>query len=62
MGNIRQQLFFAFFYNGIGAPVAAGVLFRAFGSLRKPMMAAGAMSLSSVSVIGNVLGSRRPTL
>jgi Cu+-exporting ATPase len=59
MSNIRQNLFFAFFYNGIGVPVAAGVLFPAFGLLLKPMMAAGAMSLSSVSVIGNALRLRR---
>jgi Cu+-exporting ATPase len=59
MSNIRQNLFFAFFYNGIGVPVAAGVLFPAFGLLLNPMMAAGAMSLSSVSVIGNALRLRR---
>jgi Cu+-exporting ATPase len=59
MSNIRQNLFFAFFYNGIGVPVAAGILFPAFGLLLNPMMAAGAMSLSSVSVIGNALRLRR---
>jgi Cu+-exporting ATPase len=55
MSNIRQNLFFAFFYNAIGVPVAAGVLFPVFGLLLNPMLAAGAMSLSSVSVIGNAL-------
>jgi Cu+-exporting ATPase len=59
MSNIRQNLFFAFFYNAIGVPVAAGVLFPAFGLLLNPMIAAGAMSLSSVSVIGNALRLRR---
>jgi Cu+-exporting ATPase len=59
MSNIRQNLFFAFFYNAIGIPVAAGVLFPAFGLLLNPMFAAGAMSLSSVSVIGNALRLRR---
>jgi Cu+-exporting ATPase len=58
MSNIRQNLFFAFFYNTIGVPVAAGVLFPAFGLLLNPMIAAGAMSLSSVSVIGNALRLR----
>jgi Cu+-exporting ATPase len=62
MSNIRQNLFFAFFYNAIGVPVAAGVLFPAFGLLLNPMIAAGAMSLSSVSVIGNALRLRRLTL
>lgn len=59
MSNIRQNLFFAFFYNAIGVPVAAGVLFPAFGLLLNPMIAAAAMSLSSVSVIGNALRLRR---
>jgi Cu+-exporting ATPase len=59
MSNIRQNLFFAFFYNAIGVPVAAGVLFPAFGLLLNPMLAAAAMSLSSVSVIGNALRLRR---
>ena len=53
--NIRQNLFFAFIYNGLGVPVAAGVLFPIFGIMLSPMIAAGAMSLSSVSVIGNAL-------
>jgi Cu+-exporting ATPase len=55
MSNIRQNLFFAFFYNAIGVPVAAGVLFPAFGLLLNPMIAAAAMSFSSVSVIANSL-------
>ena len=59
MGNIRQNLFFAFVYNAIGVPVAAGVLYPVFGLLLSPMLAAAAMSLSSVSVIGNSLRLRR---
>ncbi len=55
MRNIRQNLFFAFIYNSIGVPVAAGVLYPVFGVLLSPMIAAAAMSLSSVSVIGNAL-------
>ena len=55
MSNIRQNLFFAFFYNAIGIPIAAGILFPFFGLLLSPMLAALAMSLSSVSVIGNSL-------
>ena len=55
MRNIRQNLFFAFFYNGLGVPLAAGVLYPFFGLLLSPMIAAAAMSLSSVSVIGNAL-------
>jgi Cu+-exporting ATPase len=58
MRNIRQNLFFAFAYNALGIPVAAGVLFPAFGLLLNPMIAAAAMSLSSVSVIGNALRLR----
>ena len=58
MRNIRQNLFFAFFYNAIGVPVAAGVLYPAFGLLLSPMIAAAAMSLSSVSVISNALRLR----
>ena len=53
--NIRQNLFFAFVYNGAGVPVAAGALYPAFGLLLSPMLAAAAMSLSSVSVIANAL-------
>ena len=59
MKNIRQNLFFAFAYNSAGVPVAAGVLYPAFGLLLSPMLAAAAMSLSSVSVIGNALRLRR---
>jgi Cu+-exporting ATPase len=56
--NIRQNLFFAFVYNALGVPVAAGVLYPVFGFLLSPMIAAAAMSLSSVSVIGNALRLR----
>ncbi|WP_309399460.1 heavy metal translocating P-type ATPase [Cerasicoccus maritimus] len=55
MKNIRQNLFFAFIYNGVGVPVAAGILYPLFGILLSPMIAAAAMSLSSVSVITNAL-------
>jgi len=55
MRNIRQNLFFAFVYNALGVPVAAGVLYPVFGLLLSPMLAAAAMSLSSVSVIANAL-------
>ena len=58
MGNIRQNLFFAFIYNAAGVPIAAGVLYPAFGILLSPMIAAAAMALSSVSVIGNALRLR----
>jgi len=58
MRNIRQNLFFAFVYNGVGVPVAAGVLYPVLGVLLSPMIAAAAMSLSSVSVIGNALRLR----
>ena len=57
--NIRQNLFFAFAYNALGVPIAAGVLYPAFGLLLSPMLAAAAMSLSSVSVIANALRLRR---
>jgi Cu+-exporting ATPase len=60
--NIRQNLFFAFVYNALGVPVAAGALYPAFGFLLSPMIAAAAMSLSSVSVIGNALRLRRVRL
>ena len=53
--NITQNLFFAFVYNSLGVPIAAGVLYPFFGILLSPMIAAAAMSLSSVSVIGNAL-------
>jgi Cu+-exporting ATPase len=59
VSNIRQNLFFAFFYNTIGVPIAAGVLYPAFGILLNPMFAAAAMSLSSVSVILNALRLNR---
>jgi len=58
MRNIRQNLFFAFFYNALGVPLAAGVLYPFFGLLLSPMIAAAAMSLSSVSVITNALRLR----
>jgi Cu+-exporting ATPase len=60
MSNIRQNLFFAFIYNAAGVPIAAGVLYPTFGILLSPMIAAAAMALSSVSVIGNAL-RLRPT-
>ena len=58
MRNIRQNLFFAFIYNSLGVPIAAGVLYPVFGLLLSPIIAAAAMSLSSVSVIGNALRLR----
>ncbi|MCB9730142.1 MAG: heavy metal translocating P-type ATPase [Deltaproteobacteria bacterium] len=58
MRNIRQNLFFAFIYNGLGVPIAAGALYPLLGWLLSPMLAAAAMSLSSVSVIGNALRLR----
>jgi Cu+-exporting ATPase len=58
MRNIRQNLFFAFVYNAIGVPVAAGALYPAFGITLSPMVSAAAMALSSVSVIGNALRLR----
>jgi Cu+-exporting ATPase len=58
MGNIRQNLFFAFIYNAAGVPIAAGVLYPTFGILLSPIIAAAAMALSSVSVIGNALRLR----
>jgi len=62
LGNIRQNLFFAFAYNAVGVPVAAGVLYPLLGLLLSPMIAAAAMSLSSVSVISNALRLRRVQL
>jgi Cu+-exporting ATPase len=58
MRNIRQNLFFAFVYNSLGVPIAAGVLYPFFGLLLSPVLAAAAMSLSSVSVITNSLRLR----
>ena len=58
MGNIRQNLFFAFIYNAAGVPIAAGILYPAFGILLSPIIAAAAMALSSVSVVGNALRLR----
>jgi Cu+-exporting ATPase len=62
MRNIKQNLFFAFVYNALGVPIAAGVLFPFTGLLLSPMIAAAAMSLSSVSVIGNALRLRAVSL
>ena len=62
MGNIRQNLFFAFIYNALGVPVAAGVLYPFFGLLLSPIIAAAAMALSSVSVIANAARLRRVKL
>jgi Cu+-exporting ATPase len=58
MRNIRQNLFFAFVYNALGVPIAAGLLYPFFGLLLSPMIAAAAMSFSSVSVVGNALRLR----
>jgi Cu+-exporting ATPase len=60
--NIRQNLFLAFVYNSLGVPIAAGILYPVFGLLLSPMIASAAMSLSSVSVIGNALRLRRAEL
>jgi P-type Cu+ transporter len=62
MGNIRQNLFFAFIYNVAGVPIAAGILYPWFGLLLSPMIASAAMTFSSVSVIGNALRLRRVKL
>ena len=62
MANIRQNLFFAFAYNVAGIPVAAGALYPLFGLMLSPIIAAAAMALSSVSVIGNSLRLRKITL
>ena len=62
MRNIRQNLFFAFIYNAAGVPIAAGVLYPFFGILLSPIIAAAAMALSSVSVVGNSLRLRRVSL
>ncbi len=62
LGNIKQNLFFAFLYNSLGVPIAAGVLYPAFGLLLSPILAAAAMSFSSVSVIANSLRLRKVSL
>jgi P-type Cu+ transporter len=62
MRNIRQNLFFAFVYNAAGIPIAAGILYPNFGLLLSPIIAAAAMALSSVSVIGNALRLRHASL
>jgi Cu+-exporting ATPase len=62
MRNIRQNLFFAFIYNALGIPLAAGVLYPFFGVLLSPMIAGAAMSFSSVSVIANALRLRHTKL
>jgi Cu+-exporting ATPase len=62
MRNIRQNLIFAFVYNAAGIPIAAGVLYPVFGLLLSPIVAAAAMALSSVSVVGNALRLRAAKL
>jgi P-type Cu+ transporter len=62
MRNIRENLFFAFIYNTLGVPVAAGVLYPIFGLLLSPIIASAAMTFSSVSVIGNALRLRKIVL
>jgi len=62
MRNIRENLFFAFIYNALGVPVAAGVLYPIFGLLLSPIIASAAMTFSSVSVIGNALRLRKVAL
>jgi P-type Cu+ transporter len=62
MANIKQNLFFAFVYNALGVPIAAGILYPVFGILLSPIIAAAAMSLSSVSVVGNALRLRNADL
>jgi Cu+-exporting ATPase len=62
MRNIRQNLFFAFIYNSLGVPIAAGILYPFFGILLNPMIAAAAMTFSSVSVITNALRLRKVKL
>jgi Cu+-exporting ATPase len=62
MRNIRQNLFFAFIYNAVGVPIAAGILYPFFGLLLSPIFAAAAMSFSSVSVIANALRLRNVKL
>jgi Cu+-exporting ATPase len=62
MRNVRQNLFFAFAYNALGVPLAAGILYPAFGLLLSPIVASAAMTFSSVSVIANALRLRRLSL
>ena len=62
MANVRQNLLFAFGYNALGVPLAAGVLYPFFGLLLSPMIAAAAMSFSSLSVVGNALRLRKVDL
>jgi len=62
MRNIRQNLFFAFLFNALAVPIAAGVFYPLFGILLNPMIASAAMSLSSVTVIGNALRLRTARL
>jgi Cu+-exporting ATPase len=62
MRNIRQNLLFAFLYNGLGVPIAAGVLYPFFGVLLSPIIASAAMALSSVSVISNALRLKKTPL
>jgi len=62
MRNIRQNLFFAFIYNSLGVPVAAGVLYPVFGLLLSPMIAAAAMAFSSLSVVMNALRLKKAKL
>ena len=62
MANIRENLFFAFVYNALGVPIAAGVLYPAFGLLLSPIIASAAMTFSSVSVIANALRLRHAGL
>jgi Cu+-exporting ATPase len=62
MRNVKQNLFFAFLYNALGVPVAAGVLYPFFGILLSPIFAGAAMAMSSVSVVSNALRLRRVKL
>jgi Cu+-exporting ATPase len=62
MRNIRQNVFFAFIYNSAGVPIAAGVLYPLYGVLLSPVVAAAAMALASVSVVGNALRLRHASL